>query len=74
MATFDVPADLVQLRRDFVAADAAWGDATDRDTAQEAYQKAGSLAEAIQDHPWWGECGGNRFEARMALLAAARVG
>ena len=72
MADFDVPDDLVELRRRFVAADTAWAEATDRDAIQAAYEDAGRLAEAIQDHPWWSECGGNRFEARMALLAAAK--
>lgn len=72
---FDIPDDLVQLRRDFVAAETAWGEAGrsgDREAAQEAYRETQRLAEAIQDHPWWGDCGGNRFEARMALLAAAK--
>lgn len=66
-----VPDDLMQLRRRFQAANAAWADATDRDAAQSAYQDAARLAEAIQDHAWWGTVD-DRFKARMALLAAAR--
>lgn len=67
---FDPPADLVQLRRDFLAVNAAWAAAVDRGAAQSAYEEAGSLAEAIVDHEWWGTVE-NRFNARMALLAAA---
>lgn len=66
-----VPDDLVQLRRRFQAANAAWADAADRDEAQRAYEEAGRLAEELQDHMWWGTVE-DRFKARMALLAAAR--
>ena len=69
---FDIPPDLLQLRRDFLAADAAWAAATDRDAAERAYQEAGRLAEAIQDHDWWGKVD-DKFKARMALIAAAKV-
>lgn len=72
---FDIPGDLVQLRRDFVAADTAWSEAGrtgNVDAGHRAYRVAQRLAEAIQDHPWWAECGGNRFDARMALLQAAK--
>lgn len=75
MADFDIPADLVQLRRDFVTTDAAWSDAGktgDMDAGRRAYLEAQRLAEQILDHPWWQECGGNRFDARMALIAAAK--
>lgn len=68
MADFDIPDDLLQLRRDFQSANAAWADAADREAAQRAYEEAGRLAEEIQDHPWWGTV--DRFKARMALLAA----
>lgn len=71
MATFDIPDDLLRLRRDFVRADAARA-SDDRETAEQAHREAQDLAEAIQDHPWWAECGGNRFDARMALIEAAR--
>lgn len=66
-----VPADLLQLRRDFQAANAAWAGAVDRETAQRAYEKVGRLAEEIQDHPWWGTVE-DRFKARMVLIAAAK--
>jgi hypothetical protein len=66
-----VPDDLVQLRRRFQAANAAWAAAADRDAAHAAYEEAGRLAEEIQDHEWWGTVD-DRFKARMALLAAAR--
>ena len=72
MATYSIPNDLLQLRRDFQAANAQWAAATDRDTAQAAYEDAGRLAEALQDHEWWGTVE-NRFQARMALLDAARA-
>jgi len=71
MADFDIPADLVQLRRDFVKADAARAD--EGESAAEAHREAQRLAEAIHDHPWWAVCGGNRFDARMALIAAAKA-
>jgi len=71
MTDFDIPADLVQLRRDFLKADAAR--AGDGESARQAYVEAQRLAEAIHDHPWWAECGGNRFDARMALIAAAKA-
>lgn len=71
MADFDIPDDLLQLRRRFQSANAAWAAAVDRNAAQRAYEEAGRLAEEIQDHAWWAECGGSRFEARMALIAAA---
>lgn len=69
VADFDVPADLVQLRRRFLEADAAR--AGDGPAAQQAYRDAQDLAEAIQDHPWWGTVE-SRFKARMALIAAAK--
>lgn len=72
MADFDIPADLIQLRRDFDAANTRWSEAGDRDATQAAYEQTGQLAEQLQDHPWWAECGGNRFEARQALICAAR--
>ena len=71
MPDIDIPADLLQLRIDFQAANAAWAAADDRDAADRAYQEAGRLAEAIADHPWWGTVE-HRFEARMALIAAAK--
>ncbi|GLY81822.1 hypothetical protein [Actinoallomurus iriomotensis] len=70
--TFDIPDDLVQLRRNFVKADAARA-SDDRDMAEQAHREAQDLAEAILDHPWWAECGGNKFEARQALIEAARA-
>ena len=72
MAHFDIPDDLLQLRRRFLAADAAWGAATDQDAAQRAYEEAGQLAEEIQDHEWWGTVD-DKFKARMALIAAAKA-
>lgn len=71
MADYLPPPDLLQLRRDFQAADKAWGEATDAVSSQRAYQEAGRLAEAIQDHDWWGTVD-DRFRARMALLTAAK--
>ncbi|MDN3354845.1 hypothetical protein [Actinomadura sp. DC4] len=67
--TFDVPPDLVQLRRDFLRADAAR--AGEGEAAEQAYREAQRLTEAIGDHPWWATVE-NRFEARMALLDATR--
>jgi hypothetical protein len=48
MATFDIPSDLVQLRRDFVRADAVR--AGDGEAAEQAHREAQRLAEAILDH------------------------
>lgn len=72
MADFDIPADLIQLRRDFEAANTRWAEAQDPESTRAAYEEAGRLAEALQDHPWWADCGGNRFEARKELILAAR--
>ena len=71
MADFVIPSDLLQLRRDFQAADKAWGEAVDAVSSQRVYREAGRLAEAIQDHDWWGTVD-DRFKARMALLQAAK--
>ena len=70
MADFEIPADLIQMRRDFVRADAAR--AGEGEAAEAAHREAQRLAEAIQDHPWWADCGRNKFDARMALIQAAR--
>jgi hypothetical protein len=72
MADIDIPDDILQLRRRFLAADAAWAESADLDTAQRAYEDAGRLAEQIQDHDWWGTVD-DKFKARMALIAAAKV-
>lgn len=72
MADFDIPDDLLRLRRRFHAANAAWAAATDLDAAQAAYEEAGRLAEELQDHEWWGTVE-SRFKARMALIAAAKA-
>lgn len=72
MADIAVPDDILQLRRRFLAADAAWAGATNLDAAQRAYEEAGRLAEEIQDHEWWGTVD-DRFKARMALIAAAKA-
>lgn len=73
MADSDInlPDDLVELRRRFEAANRAWADAEDRESAHTAYEEAGRLAEELQDHAWWGTVD-DKFKARMALLAAAR--
>jgi hypothetical protein len=71
VADFDIPTDLIQLRRQFNAAADAWAAATDPASTQAAYQEAGRLAEAIDDHPWWGMIEG-RHTTHMALIAAAR--
>jgi hypothetical protein len=71
MATFDIPDDLIQLRRRFNAANDRWAAATDSASAQAAYQEAGRLAEAIDDHSWWKTVEG-RHTAHMALIAAAK--
>jgi hypothetical protein len=73
--TYEPPADLVQLRRDFNAAEAEWGAAGqrgDQDAATAAYRDVQRLTGALQRHEWWTTVE-NRFEARMALLAAAKA-
>lgn len=83
--TPEPPADLIELRRRFVAAEAEHTrlcrDATaeqDRDPAYqarvtEAFNASAELAAAIADHRWW-QTVPNRVDAEPVLRAAARAG
>lgn len=73
MATFDFPDDLVQLQRDWFAADEA-RTAAARAGDDAAFNEAGARLQdvtmALHRHPWMHACE-TRFQARLALRAAA---
>jgi hypothetical protein len=71
--TFDFPPDLVQLKRDWLAAEARWREAAecgDQEAVDEAYRATQALTMKLHRHPWMQEHGGHH--ARMALREAAR--
>jgi hypothetical protein len=72
--TFDFPDDLLELQRDWFAADKD-RTAAARGGDDAAFIAAGArlqdLTMALHRHPWMRECT-SRYEARMALRAAAR--
>lgn len=73
MPDFDFPPDLVQLQRDFLAAEERWRVAAaggDDEAITVAYQEAQRLAMELHRNPWMSEVE-NRYEARMALREAA---
>lgn len=71
---FDFPPDLVQLQRDWFAADEARTEAA-QSSDDEAFKEAGArlqdLTMALHRHPWMNETE-RRVEARMALREFAR--
>lgn len=72
-ADYDFPPDLVQLQRDFLAANQQWADAArgdDREAINTAYLRAQELAMALHRHPWLVERG-HHNDARMALRKRA---
>jgi hypothetical protein len=72
MADYDIPADLLQKRADFVAAQAelsALGRAASS-AWLDAQAKCRDLAVEIQEHAWWGTVD-NRQKAEKALREAA---
>jgi hypothetical protein len=69
-------ADLVQLQRDFLAAEERWRIAAaggDAEATTAAYQEAHRLATELHRHPWMNEVE-TRHQARMALCKVAAVG
>lgn len=82
MATPEPPADLIQLRRDFLAAEAAHAelcqatgaeaehDQEHRDRVTAAFNTMAELAVAIAHHDWW-HGAGNRVEAEKVLRDTA---
>jgi hypothetical protein len=74
VVTFDFPDDLVQLKRNWLAADAARTGAAQSGDDQ-AFAEAGAqlqdLTIAMHRHPWMRECE-TPLQAREALREAAR--
>jgi hypothetical protein len=71
---FDFPDDLVQLQRDFLAADQRWRQAAaqgDPEEVIQAYQATHDAALELYRHPWW-DTTETRYQARMALREAAK--
>lgn len=71
---FDIPTDLVQLQRDWFAAEAHWHEAAQRGAQpaiDEAYQATQRLTMELHRHPWM-QASEQRYAARMALREAAR--
>jgi hypothetical protein len=71
MAELDFPDDLVNLQRDWFAAEKAWEEADPGESATAAYERVHELTMALHRHPWM-QAAENRYEARMALRQAAR--
>lgn len=72
---FDFPPDLVQLQRDFFAAEEAWRVAAargDDEATNAAYREVHRLAMELHRHPWMNEVE-TRYQARMALREAAKA-
>jgi hypothetical protein len=70
---FDFPDDLVQLQRDFLAAEDRWREAAargDDEAVGAAYRAAHDAALALHRHPWW-DTTETRYQARMALREVA---
>lgn len=83
--TADVPADLIKLRRQFLAAEAehtrlcrettsdAEQDPEHHAAVRDAFTTMSGLAVTISSHGWWATVG-NRVDAEKALRAAASNG
>jgi hypothetical protein len=74
MAEYDFPDDLLDLQREFFAAEKAWKEAGKRGDAEAttaAYQRTQDAAMALHRHPWMNATE-NRYKARLALREAAR--
>ncbi|MFI0406565.1 hypothetical protein [Actinomadura sp. 3N508] len=67
--TYIPPQDLVALKRDFLIIDAGLSGHYDFTAAM---QRLRELTDLIQGHPWWATAE-NAFDARMALIKAARA-
>jgi hypothetical protein len=72
MADYDIPHDLLELKRAFLANEASLSGLSGEEW-QQAYQRSQDLALELHRHPWW-ETVDNRYQADMALLKAAQQG
>lgn len=73
MADYDLPDDLIQLRRAFLDVEARLADlrgSEDREAWQSAFQESQRLALELHRHPYWAGVD-NRHGAWMALQRAA---
>ncbi|MGI5273139.1 hypothetical protein ACQEUU_37685 [Nonomuraea sp. CA-218870] len=72
---YDLPEDLIALKRAFLAAEtrlASLSETGSREDWQAAYQECQRLAVEIDRHPYWATVD-NRHSAWMALQAAAKA-
>lgn len=72
MADYQIPDDLLQLKKDFNANDASLPQ-LEGEAWKEAYRRVQDLALEIHRHDWWASVD-NRHSARMALQKAAQGG
>ncbi|MBN6054495.1 hypothetical protein JYK22_21315, partial [Nonomuraea sp. RK-328] len=75
---YDGPDDLLQMRKDFVAAEQLLAEMSrrpehDREAWQQTHARMRELALQIQAHPWMAEAE-NRYQAWTALRNAAADG
>lgn len=70
MADYDIPDDLLQLKKDFLANEAAMPGLSGEEW-QQAYRRSQDLALALHRHPWWATVE-SRYDADAALLRAAK--
>lgn len=72
--SYDLPDHLITLKRDFLAAEARLEELSEdgsREEWQAAYLDCQRLAVELDGHPYWATVD-NRYQAGMALLAAAK--
>lgn len=70
---YDIPDDLLQLRRDFLASETRLAELSkggDQGAWDEAYRESQRLAVEIDRNPYWATVD-NRYKAWMALRDAA---
>jgi hypothetical protein len=75
MADFTFPDDLVQLQRDWFAAERRWQEAArrgDQPAIDEAYQATHDLTMALHRHPYMQDTE-HRYQARIAIREVARA-
>ncbi|MFI7643757.1 hypothetical protein [Nonomuraea sp. NPDC049400] len=70
MADYDLPEDLLQLKRDFLENEARLP-GLEGEEWQAAFKRSQDLALALHNHPWWASVD-NRYQADVALLRAAK--
>lgn len=71
MADYDFPDDLVQLQRDWFAAEKAWEEADPGEPATAAYRRVHELTLKLHRHPFMQDAE-NHDAARTALRKAAQ--